>query len=117
MFETTMLRGLTDMMAEIPVWFVGVDDGGYREIISTHATEEDAKKALSNLIIDNDRTAVHKITLLKAVWEMARSEYFSGANWQREHDTKVIQHYEKMAERADERVKAELLKTITKILK
>lgn len=123
MFETTMLKGLTDMMTEIPVWFVGIDvadyvnNGGYCEIISTHATEKDAKKALNNLIIDDDRTTVHKSTLLKVVCEMARNEYFSGAKWQREHDAKVIQHYEKMAERADERVKAELLETITKILK
>ena len=123
MYETTVLKGLEDMMQKIPVWFVGVDvvdyvnNGGYRNIISVHPTEEDAKKALSNLIIEDNRTTVHKTTLFDVVHEMAMKEYFSGARWQSEHDAKEIQYYEKKAEQAEQKAKAKLLETVTKILK
>lgn len=126
MFETTMLKGLTDMMKEVTVWFVGVDvsdyvnNGGYRDIISVHATKEDAKKAFNkfnNLEIGDNRTTVHETTLLDVVCEMAKKEYFSGSHWQRELDAKVIQQYEEKAKQAKQKAKAELLETITEILK
>lgn len=123
MYETTMLKNLTDMMTKIPVWFVGVDvsdyvnNGGYRDIISVHPTEEDAKKALSNLTIEDDRTTVHETTLFDVVHEMAMEEYFSGTRKQRERDRKEIQYNETKAKQAEQKVKAELLETITKILK
>ena len=126
MYKTTMLNGLTDMMKEVTVWFVGVDvsdyvnNGGYRAIVSVHATKEDAKKAFNKfnkLEIGDDRTSIHETTLLDVVCEMAMKEYFSGARWREGLDEKKIQHYEKKAEQAEQKIKAELLETITKILK
>ena len=123
MYETTMLKELKDMMTKIPVWFVGVDvsdyvnNGGYRDIISVHPTEEDAKKVFNNLTIEDDRTTVHETTLFDVVREMAMEEYFSGARWQKEQDKKDVQYYETKAKEAEQRAKAKLLETITKILK
>ena len=123
MFKTTMLKGLTNMMKEIPVWFVGVDvsdyvnNGGYRDIISVHSTEEDAKKTLNSLTIEDDRTTVHETTLFDVIREMAIDEYFSGVRWQKEQDKKEIQYYETKAKEAEQKAKAKLLEIITKILK